>query len=217
VLAVLAATAVAFVTTQRKKLEPTAIAGTEIGGVLSPVCGCPLRRVAISFRLREPDTATVVVVDRAERRVRTLLPRRRVAGDVQLAWNGRDEGGSIAADGDYHVRVRLERDGRTFLLPNVIRLDTTPPRVTLADVRPKVLQRGRGRRVLAFYSLSETARPLLFVDGRLVARGRLRAKPGALEWFPGSAPPRTYRLTLRARDEAENLGPRSRAVSVTLR
>ena len=55
----LVATAVAFVVSERVKLEKSPILGPRVTPVYSPVCECPNRHAAISFRLSRPDTLGV--------------------------------------------------------------------------------------------------------------------------------------------------------------
>ena len=51
VLALLAVTALAFVTTQRQKLEPSPVGRIAVDPVLSPVCRCDTRRASIVIGL----------------------------------------------------------------------------------------------------------------------------------------------------------------------
>ena len=52
VAALLVATALAFVYTEKLKLTLSPILGTKVDKVLSPVCDCETAAAAISFRLR---------------------------------------------------------------------------------------------------------------------------------------------------------------------
>ena len=80
VLALLAATAVAFVTTQRQKLEPSPVGRIAVDPVLSPVCGCDKSTASILIGLRRTDTVTLDLVSSAgtrgaHARRRPALPR----------------------------------------------------------------------------------------------------------------------------------------------
>lgn len=220
VLALLAATAFAFVATERKKLAPSPIAATDVPAVLAPRCRCPTSIAAVGFRVRRPGRVTVEIVDASGSPVRTLARDRAVGTElVRLDWNGRGDGGSLVSDGDYRMRLRLARGGRTFVDPNTIRLDTVPPRVTLLRLRPKNLV--PGRRLSASFRLSERARPLLFVDGRRRVRGKFLRLTQSLAWYGRVAgrPVRRGRhvVQLAARDVAGNLGPLTRPVTIRIR
>lgn len=218
VLVLLAATALAFVSTERRKLERNPIVVNEIERTLSPVCNCATRTALIDLRLRKPDTVSLEIADDSGRVVRTLVERRRVRG-LSVRWNGRDDAGRLLGDGTYQPRLQLRRVERTFSLPNPIVLDTLPPRATLVRVRPRVLR--PGRRLVVSYSLSERARPLLYVDGRRRVRGKFQRPTGQLEWFGQAGGralrPGRYLVQLAARDPAGNLGPRTRPVTIRLR
>ena len=71
------------------------------------------------------------------------------------------------------------------------------------------------------YTVSGTARPILYVDGAQVARGRLTQSTGSIHWYGGKHgekyPPGVYRLSLRAEDRAGNISPPTRDVGVVLR
>ena len=215
VVALLAASAGAFALFERLKLRPPPITGPRVDSVFSPVCRCPEDKARIRFRLRRRDRVTVNVVRADGERVRTLLPdASRSAGVVRLTWNGRGSAGALVADGTYRVRIRLAARNRTITIPRGVRVDTTPPALTLLAVhrRPRV--------VLARYRVSEKARVLAFVRGRRVVRGRIVRGQGELRWFGGIGgeprPAGRYRLSIRARDLAGNLSRPPATVVVTL-
>ena len=66
----------------------------------------------IAFTLPRAGHARVTVYDLAGARVRTLLDGQRPAGETTLAWDGRDDRGSIVRAGAYFYR--LEFGGRTL-------------------------------------------------------------------------------------------------------
>ena len=221
VVSLLAATAVSFVVAQRKKLEPSPIAGTDVDEIFSPVCRCPTGAARIEFTLRRPDTVTVEIVRAGnDAVVRTLVSRRRLGtSGIRLRWDGRGDRGRVVAEGTYRARVELARRRRSFLFPNPIELDATPPRISLS--RPLALRLRVGGQLVVAYELSEQARPLLFVDGRRAVRGRLReGLAGELLWN-GSVHgrelrPGRHRISFAAVDRAGNRSRPSRAVSVVL-
>ncbi|MGH2997392.1 MAG: FlgD immunoglobulin-like domain containing protein, partial [Gaiellaceae bacterium] len=224
-LVLLAATAAAFVTTERQKLEPSPVGAIEIDRVFSPTCGCPQRSATIRIGLRRAETVTLELVSEAGERVRSLVRRRRFGrGDVELAWDGRDDAGRIVADGSYRPRLTLASGARSFVLPNPIRLDTEPPRVTRADVEPDVFSPdgdGRNDRIEVRYAVSEPAHGLLFVDAERRVRTRAQPVEGRMEWFGRvqgrSLPAGAYRVTVAAEDTAGNVGRRTDDLVVKIR
>jgi hypothetical protein len=179
----------------------------------------------ISVVLRRRETVTVDVLDAGGDSVRTLVRKRREpAGRVSYTWDGRDNADRIVAEGLYRPRVQLERNGRTIVLPNPIRVDTTAPRIRIVRVFPRVLSPdgdGRRDRVTATYSLDEKARAMMLVDGERQVLSRFRPLAGKLVWFGRvegrPVGPGTYEIRLRAVDRAGNRSARTRAVPVRVR
>jgi hypothetical protein len=220
VAALLIATAGAFVWTERQKLRPPPFEVSEVTETFSPVCRCrdAAARIALEFRRRE--RLTLEIADEDGNVVRPLVSGVQERGPVVVRWNGRDADGAVVPEGTYRPRARVGGNSRVFLLPNRIVVDTTPPQTTLVQVEPKeVHASGRGR-VELHYALSERAQPLLYVNGRLHARGLARRR-GKLDWFPRvrAVPlrPGRYRLQLAARDLAGNTGPLTPPVVVRVR
>lgn len=223
--ALLAATAVAFAYTESLKLTPSPILGTKVTKVFSPVCECGTSTAVIAFRLREGDRLDVDVIDRDGNVVRRLARHesdRR--GAVAFAWNGRDDTGAIAPEGAYKARVKLERQHRTIVLPNPIRVDTTPPRVAMTRLAPRVFSPDgdrRADRVVVGYRVDEPARVSLYVDRARAVLKKGRKTEGTIDWFgtkmgePLAQGP--YRLQLGAIDVAGNEGRRSREKTVVIR
>ena len=134
VLALLAATAAAFVVTEGAKLEKSPIAGTARRCRLLPG-----ERRAGEEERPHPVPAPHA---RAARRSGSRTPRAvgsRAALEPQCAprlevrpvWDGFSPGGVIFPDGVYKPVVKLERSHRTLVLPNPIQLDTKPPVITV--------------------------------------------------------------------------------------
>jgi hypothetical protein len=225
VLVLLGATAAAFAVTERLKLERSPITGTRVDGVFSPVCECARDVAVISFVLRRRETVTVDMLDADGRSVSTLVrDRREPAGRVSYTWDGRDNSTLIVAEGRYRPRVQIERNGRTIVLPNPIRVDTTAPRIRIVRVFPRVFSPdsdGRRDRVTATYALDERARAMMLIDGQRRVLSRFRPLEGKLVWFGrvNGRPvrPGTYEVRLRAVDRAGNRSARTRAVPVKVR
>lgn len=225
VLVLLGATAAAFAVTERLKLERSPVTGTKVDRVFSPVCECARDVAVISVVLRRPETVTVDVLDAGGESVRTLVRRRREpAGRVSYTWDGRDNFERIVAEGLYRPRVQLERNGRTIVLPNPIRVDTTAPRITLVRAFPRLFSPdgdGNRDRVTATYRIDERGRAAMLVDGRQRVQSKFRALEGKLVWFGRvdghPVRPGTYEIRLRAVDRAGNRSARTRAVPVRVR
>ena len=225
VVALLAVTAAAFAYTEHLKLERSPVTGTRVDKVFSPVCECVRNVAVISFVLRRPETVTLEVLDSGGRSVRTIVDgRREPKGRVSYTWDGRDDADRVVADARYRPRVSLERHGRTIVLPNPIRVDTTPPLIRMTSVRPRVFSPdgdGRRDRVTIRFRVDERSRAMLFVDGRRQALTKFRKSKGQLVWLGRidgrPARPGTYELRLRAVDEAGNRSSRTRPGNVRVR
>jgi hypothetical protein len=224
VLGLLGGTAAAFAITEGLKLEKSPITRTHITKVFSPTCGCPHDRAKIDFRLRHADTAKVTIVRPQGDTVATLADHYFRRGTVTLRWDGRNDTGAIVPDGSYRVRVHLAKRHQTINLPNTILVDTTPPTITLKSVQPTVISPnhdGRAEYANISFRVSGPARPLLYVNGKLAGRGRLNSSGGMLHWFGKSQgrryPAGSYRLTLRAEDQAGNISKPTPPATVRIR
>jgi hypothetical protein len=212
VLALLAATAVAFAVTEGLKLERTPIFGTQVDKEFSPACGCEKQEASIDFKLRKRERLTVWVEHDGDR-VATIVPGKTYpVGPVELAFDGFTDSGRLLPDGTYIPVVHLGRSHRTIRLPNPIRLDSTPPVVTVRHPQHAVIspdRDGRKDRFRVEYKLNERAHGILYVDGRRVQFTRGQKEEGELEWngrFDGrSVRPRNYLLSIAAQDTAENV------------
>jgi hypothetical protein len=186
VLALLAATAVAFVTTQRQKLQPSPVGRIEIDQIFSPVCACDKRTAAIRIGLRRADTVTLDLISSTGETVRTLVDSRRyrARGTVAVEWDGRDDAGELVPDGTYRPRLTLESGARSFELQNPIVLDMRAPKITVTRVSPRVFSPdGDGRKdlVAVRYKVDGPAHGILRVDGARWEYTRLRTE-GVLTW-----------------------------------
>jgi len=225
VAALLVATAVAFVVTEKLKLTRNPIVAPVVDKVFSPVCDCESAAATITFRLRRADRVDLQIVDDDGDVVRELArsrPHGRAA--VSYQWDGRDDSGQVVAEGTYRPRVHLDRQRRTIVMYTGIRVDTTAPRVESFTARPLVISPdgdGRFDRAKIRYRVDERATVELFVDGTRALR-RLGTKPtGSLDWFGVAGgeqlAERLHTLRLVARDPAGNLGARSGSRTVRIR
>jgi FlgD Ig-like domain len=219
VLALLGSTAAAFAVTEGLKLEKSPITRTAVGKVVSPA-----REAGISFVLRKGDRVSVVIVNGSGTVVRTLASSRPAGKGIQrFRWDGRDDAGNFVADGTYKPRVHLDREHRTIVLPNPMRVDAKPPLIRLVSVAPRVFSPDgdyRRESVRIRWKTSERARAILYVDG--VRRGLVRAyaRGGKLDWGGRTLdrlPARLYRIRLRGLDLAGNVSAPTKTVVVRIR
>ena len=178
--------------------------------VFSPTCECDTNLGVIAFRLRNAQRVKLSIADRSGHAIRTLVgpaPHRR--GEFSASWDGRDADGAVVPDGVYRPLVHLRH--RTILMPNRISVDTTPPRVRLRAVTPRILQPGKPLRVR--YALNEPARVYVFLDGRRIVVGHSLRERWKVE-APVRARPGKYALTVAARDVAGNLSDATPPVRV---
>jgi hypothetical protein len=222
VVVLIAATAAAFARTELLKLEPNPVSGPRVDKEFSPVCGCASDRATISFRLRRADHVAVSIVSSSGSTVAQLAKSRLLrAGRVSFTWDGRDSDGRVVPEGSYRPRLELARHRRTIVLPDPIRVDTTPPALHVLATSPRTISPdGDGRRdgFRISYSVSERATAVLLVDGKQRVRSHFKPLRGSISWFGkvgGRAlPPGVHRLVLQAVDPAGN---RSSAPAIRLR
>jgi len=206
IVCLIVAAGAAFARAEQLKLIRSPIAAPVITRSFSPVCTpgprCHTHVASIRFHLRKPDRVAIAIVDRSGNTVRALTPAAGVAhakGPVSAVWNGDSSSGVRAPDGHYRVRVVLEPGGRTFILPEPLILDTTPPRVRLTVVPGSPVIPYKTSEQAAVYGLykpvgSPNAHSRVF-PGR---RGAIHAHPAKLR--KGI----TYRVTVFAIDQAGN-------------
>lgn len=222
VLGLLAATAVAFAITERAKLTLSPIASTKVTKTFSPKAYDPAHRTAtIAFRLRTSERVTAWIEDADGTNVRTLLPSRseRKGAHLDLEWDGFGGNGLLEPDGVYRPVVKLETSHRTIVLPNPIRVDTRPPRITVPHPLHPILSPDGDHHGDVFrvtYRVDEPAHGILYlrVDGheRQIEFTLSRKPTGVLEWngkirADGGfkpAPRGTYLLSVAAQDTAGN-------------
>ncbi|MDX6425849.1 MAG: hypothetical protein QOD52_1254 [Gaiellaceae bacterium] len=217
VLALLTATALAFVVTERAKLEKSPIMGTNVTPIFSPNAVDPkLKNAEVSFRLRTRQRIEAWIQDSKGNRVRLLqAPRTFKRGaHVDLVWNGFTDSGTVVPDGVYVPVVKLSH--RIFTLPSEIRLDTKPPVITVRHPQYPILSPdgdGRHDTFTVPYRINERAHAILFVRGTRVVYTKTQKQVGELRWTgklgklgqpPKPVRPGRYLLTVAARDEAGN-------------
>src|SRR5262249_3041300 len=212
VLAVLAASGAAFAISEGLKVQRAAVTAVHVDKIFSPGCPCPHARAGIRFKLTSSDRVPRRMVDSKGELVRTLVHRRLFSrGAKHFTWNGRDDDGTLVPEGSYRPRIRLQRTDRTYLLPNPIKVDMTPPRIKVHSASPRVISPdgdGRSHGLRVRYRISERAHALLYVAGRQTARTKFQRRQDNVNWYGRldgrRLPPGTYRLALAAVDLAGN-------------
>jgi hypothetical protein len=221
VLALLAATAVAFAITESAKLERSPIYGTKVPTPEFSPDGTTVPVAQLSFRLRQRERVEVWIENEDGTRVRTLLEPRsfRAGAQLSLVWDGLNDAGVIEPDGIYKPVVKLERSHRTIVLPNPIRLDTVPPKITVKHPLYPILSPDGDRHGDTFrvhYTVNEPAHGILYVDGTRVAFTLRQKLAGELVWngklkkdgVLRPARPGRYVLSVAAQDRAGNISKR---------
>jgi hypothetical protein len=220
-VALLLGSAAAFTWTEKLKLAPSPITAPHFDRWLSPECGCRRETARLSFIVRRVERLDVAVVDEDDRVVTILAeglePR---PGRVEFEWNGRDASDRIAPDGAYRLRVRLERAGRTILIPTEVHVDTRPPVLRLLGVSATSFLLG-GDGIAFRYTASEPARPILLLGDRTALRGRLRAAGRTKLLWQGELGSRTiapgiYQVALAAVDRAGNRSDPTEPVTIVV-
>ena len=198
-VALLVGSAAAFTRTERLKLAPSPVAKPKFERHLSPTCDCPHARASLSLLLRRPERLDVSVVDSDGGHVATLADAQdHQAGRVTFEWDGRGDSGQVVPDGLYRVRVRLEHDRRTILIPKTVLVDTAPPKIRILSAVAEV------DGVVVRYRTNEAVRASLLLNGKRVAKD---SRPSAGVWrlvtMPMGIPP-LDEFTLVAVDRAGN-------------
>jgi FlgD Ig-like domain len=134
---ILLACAAAFARAEQLKLAHSPITAPRVTKHFSGVCQAHAPACVdvarLSFKLREPSTLALSLVDSAGHTVWAFpqVVNRYPAGRVQLRWDGRTQTGARAPDGTYRLRVDLLSLGRTITIPSPLIVDTVPPTLTL--------------------------------------------------------------------------------------
>ena len=217
VLALLAATSLAFALTERAKLERSPLGNTRVDQLFSPVGARGHRRARISVRVKRSEEVSVWVEDAQGNRVTTLLDPRAVRANttLHLAWNGIGDDGTRVPDGVYRPVVALERSHRSIVLPSPITVDTKPPAIVVPHaVRAIISPDGDGHRdtFVVRYRVEKPAHGILWVRvrgaDRRVEFTRGQKLTGELHWngrvAGRPARPGVYVVSVSAEDRAYN-------------
>jgi FlgD Ig-like domain len=224
VAGVLVASATAFALTEHLKLEESAVLGTQIDRVVSPICtacSANARNAKIGFRLRREQSIRLDIVDASGTVVRRAVGSGVFGQTFHIfAWDGRDDSGRVVADGDYTAKLTLEDEDRTFEFPQTIHVDATPPAIEDVTLQHQVFSPdgdGRADRVDVRYRLSEPAYAVLYVDGKRLGRSHSRRPAGTIQWYGRGYAKGDHRLALAAQDPAGNVAPSTREFATRIR
>jgi len=171
----IAASGVSFLRAEQLKLQHSALQHPKVKQAFSPACdGQPRCRseAVLQFTLGKAQPVALRIVDADGNTVRALTdgevqtPR----GKLRTTWDGRDDDGRLAPDGQYRLAVTLGDDDRTITIPAPINLDTVAPTVavTRVDRTP--------RSVVVHFLASEQADTFrrVTLDGKEVQETRTR-------------------------------------------
>ena len=212
VAALLVATGFAFLHTESLKLETSPIRQTRVTKLFSPVCRCDMSKARIAFRLAKPDVVSVSIVDTSGSDVRAARVRKAAQRPGRLPLERARRRRCRRPRRRLPGSVRLDLIEKTFLLPNLIRVDTKAPTAKVVSVQPRIFSPDgdrRADRVTIRYTVDERAQGMFYVDGTRLVVGAGLKPVGELRWFGmvdgRSLPARRYALAVRAVDPAGNL------------
>jgi hypothetical protein len=210
-----------FVTTRLKRSTPV-IEQLTFRRSFSPNGDGRFDAALFAFRLRRTDEVTVTIVNRDGDEVRTLAADVLFPGGQRhrFRWDGRNQAGRVAPDGEYHLQVGLRRQGRSVTSGRKLFLDTVPPRPVVRYVSPDSISPdgagGANSATLRFAGPSRRARLLVYRTDlrrpRLVAARAIPRDESTVRWdgrVGGRRPAAagSYLLAVRAQDAAGNIGP----------
>jgi FlgD Ig-like domain len=214
---VLATIAAFFLTQQLKSETPVVLRFAVRPRAISPNGDGVRDRARVGFDLSAPATVTFSIIDGRGRVVRTLVDRRRLAGDrkYRYVWDGRDPRGRVVPDGVYRMRIVRPGEDRPLNSIKTIQVDDRPPPVELTSARPSVIapERGHPARVRISYRGPRNVAPEFRVfrtDGgptRVVLRLRGdRTRSALWNGFVRGHPAvdGDYTFSVTVRDEAGN-------------
>jgi flagellar hook assembly protein FlgD len=221
------ATFAAFFVAQRLKSAPSII-DVKLTQYFSPNGDGRRDTNRISLYVREPDEATIDIVDIDGDRVRRLAEgvRMKAHSPYRVLWDGRADDGARAPDGRYRVRVALRDEGRSAIIQKTMTVDTRPPRSMVCVGAPcDVTEPGEFRNIISqgdtkvpIYikgvSRYQTRFKLLRTDQgapREVFAFQLHGKRHRYDWNGRTADgkplePGTYIVQAQVRDTAKNIG-----------
>jgi hypothetical protein len=228
--ALVLATFGAFFAAQRLKATPSVVGEFRHNPFFSPNHDGRFDRATVRFEIRKRGRVSLAVVDADGDVVRelidddTFLPYH----EIRARWDGTDEDGARAPDGVYRYRITLPDQGRNVVIPESVRLDTTPPKPRVIAIgpaqdkvpRPELLPLPDGgeavvhfvapraksarKKILLFKTgpgpVKQVGPPIPLADDATQWRWSAQTETGR----PVS--PGTYLVAIQARDQAGNIG-----------
>ena len=225
--ALVLATFGAFFAAQRLKATPSVVGEFRRTPFFSPNHDGRFDRATVRFEIRKRGRVSLAVVDADGDEVKTLidddtfLPYR----EIRARWDGTNDDGARVRDGNYRYRITLADQGRNVVIPESVRLDTTPPRPRVTSIgpardivpRPELLPiPGGGEAIVHLFAPGQKKKILLFKTGPGPVRAVGPPVPlddSATEWrWSGQTEtgrpvsPGTYLVAIQVRDQAGNIG-----------
>lgn len=214
----LAATVGAFLVANRLKSQPPVIEVIKRDTFFSPNGDGRRDKDTIVYTVDFDGTASVDVIDADGVPVRRITNNERLRADRRgrVTWDGRDDDGRVAPDGEYRLRFILEK-GRSLLAPRPFYVDTAPPRpAVVVDAATPIIRPG-GSAAFRVRGAGMDEAPSFTVIRTDVSPPRaVRDIPGVAgeedySWdgrdtLGRPAPPGTYLIAVKAYDKARNEG-----------
>jgi hypothetical protein len=126
------ATVAAFAYAQRVKRDPLLADRVKIGAeksnAFAPEGICDKRRIRLKFRTTTSNEAMVEIIRPGGEQVRVLADAtflKRYSYHV-FHWDGKNAEGVVQPPGRYRLRLKLENEDRSLVLPGTIRLHKLP-------------------------------------------------------------------------------------------
>jgi flagellar hook assembly protein FlgD len=221
--ALVVATFGAFFAAQRLKHGPTLVQKFNRDPIFSPNRDGRLDRESINFLIKSRDDVTVDVVDSRGDRVRRLADNRSLAAytGLFLKWDGLTDGGRMAPDGLYRVRVALRREGRSVVVPKSFRKDTVAPAVRVVGIGPantpgpELLPNAQGKVTIRFSAPPRKKLVTIWRTypgplTRVLGPDAVADDQNSYEWdgtrHGTKLRPGTYLAVVEAQDSAQNIG-----------
>jgi hypothetical protein len=184
------------------------------------------RRMFVSFYLlNRSDTVDVYIVNQNGDIIRTIASGVHMQAKPPVrktfVWNGRTDGGSVAPDGTYYIKVALTHQGRSVLISNnsgaePVKVLTVPPRPRITSVTPSVISGSGGGGATIDYTGADGLPGRIFVyrtgsGSPQLVKSFAAGRSGSSVWdgtAPGGRPatPGTYAFRIQVTDKACNVG-----------
>lgn len=135
-------------------IHPPVVQGIRSTVAFSPTAAVGGGTARISFKMNEPATITVAIVDPSDRggKVRATVKQGAVKqGRLTLKWDGKDDAGTLLPDGRYIVNIKARANTRSWSgkqrswnSNRAILVDTTPPKLAQLRVQSAIATGAKG-------------------------------------------------------------------------